>query len=91
MRTFQDTDMILIIIGIRMPIPPKQLVNSGENIGHILSSVAGECLSLGSLCFETRFFEIVTCAELFLEIYNIFENYEPDEYEGCSKISFVLS
>lgn len=65
--------------------PSKAVIEFGENLGHILSAVAGECLSLGPLCFEARFFEIVTCAELFLEIYNIFENYEPDEYEGAVK------
>lgn len=65
--------------------PSKAVSEFGENMGHILSAVAAECFSLGSLCFESRFFEIVVCAELFLEIYNIFENYEPDKYEGAVK------
>ncbi len=65
--------------------PSKAVHEFGDGMGHILSAVAAECLSIGALCLESRFFEIVTCAELFLEIYNIFEQYEPDRYEGAVK------
>ncbi len=65
--------------------PEKAVHEFGKNIGNMFSFLASEVLSLGSYCFELRYFELVTAAELFLEIYNILESHEEKEYEGPVK------
>lgn len=65
--------------------PVKSVSEFGSDMGSMLSFIAAEAAGIGSYCFEQRFFELVTTAELFLEIYNIFETRKPEEYEGAVK------
>ncbi len=57
----------------------------GDKLGKLLTFVAAEVSSLGVYCFEQRYFDLTITAELFLEIYDIFENHEESSYEGAIK------
>ncbi|MBE5936590.1 MAG: HD domain-containing protein [Lachnospiraceae bacterium] len=62
---------------------PKIAVNCfGKELGQLLSYLAAQVSLLGQLCFEERYFELTIFAELFLEIYGIFENCDENLYEG---------
>ena len=65
--------------------PTKAVGEFGENIGSRLCALAAKTFDIGSLCFEARYFELTILAELFLEIYNIFECSEEDELSGSIK------
>lgn len=65
--------------------PQNAVKDFGKDMGGMLSFVASEIMELGAYCFELRFFELVTMAELFLEIYNIFESHDENEYAGSVK------
>ncbi len=65
--------------------PKKTVGEFGESIGSMLSAVAAKTFDIGSLCFELRYFELVISAELFLEIYSIFECSEENEICGALK------
>lgn len=54
----------------------------GKEMGQMLSFLAAQISMLGPLCFEGRLFELTIFAELFLEIYGIFEDCSSDKLAG---------
>lgn len=59
--------------------PVNAVRDFGKELGGMLSFVASEIMELGTLCFEMRFLELISTAELFLEIYNIMETHGEKE------------
>lgn len=66
---------------------PEYTAKIDNKLGGMLSYLASEICSLGVYCFEERYFDITICAELFLEIYNIFESEPESALEGLIKSS----
>ena len=59
----------------------------GRENGQLLSYLASQASLLGPLCFEGRLFELTVFAELYLEIYGIFESEPLDKITGMVKSS----
>ena len=65
--------------------PDNAVRDFGVEIGRVLSSVAASICSLGSRCFEQRYFEFVIYAELLLELYEICGNESESSHYGAMK------
>lgn len=65
--------------------PEYAVSQLGNQVGRMLSYIASEICALGPYCFEEKYFELTICAEIFLEIYNIFESESESDHERLVK------